>query len=195
VQPAFTFRHLANGASERSPIGLRLAIAAGALAVALVAKPVISHAQPALTDAQVKAGFIYNCAMFIEWPEGGAPTGELRVGVVGADRVAWQLTEMQGRRVNGRALKAKAARADDDPTQFQILFVGDDPRNTQSLLTRVGDAPVVTIGENGEFTARGGVIRLFTQQDRLKFEVNVGRAERSGLRLSAKMLGLAKIVR
>ncbi len=42
---------------------------------------------------------------------------------------------------------------------------------------------------------RGGVIRLYTEQDWLRFEINMTTAERPGLKVSANMLGLAKIVR
>ena len=42
---------------------------------------------------------------------------------------------------------------------------------------------------------RGGVIRPYTEQDWLRFEINMTRAEPAGLKVSANMLGLAKIVR
>jgi hypothetical protein len=167
------------------------------LAAALVTASVRpSVAQEPLTEAQARAGFLYNCAMFIEWPtSSGLDAGENVIGVIGAPAVIALLVDMQGRKVNGRTLRIRALRPGDDPRGLQILFVGVDPRAAQGVLDRIGDAPIVTVGEHDDFTAKGGVVRLYTEQDRLRFEINMTRAEQEGLRVSAKMLGLAKIVR
>ena len=151
--------------------------------------------QSPLTDAQAKAGFLYNCAMFIDWPDGAVHGGEIIVGVAGDDAVVALIADMQGRKVNGRVLRVKAVRPNDDPHDLQILFLGDDVRAFAAILARVGDAPILTIGEQDDFTSKGGVVRLYTEQERLRFEINMTRAEKAGLRVSAKMLGLAKIVR
>jgi hypothetical protein len=171
-------------------------VIAGLLASAVIVGALRGDAaQSPLTDAQAKAGFLYNCAMFIEWPEGAVRGGEIVVGVAGDDAVVTLISDMQGRKVNGRVIRVKAVRPNDDPHDLQILFLGDDLHGSYALLARIGDAPILTIGEQADFTSKGGVIRLYTEQERLRFEINMTRAERAGLRVSAKMLGLARIVR
>jgi hypothetical protein len=151
--------------------------------------------QSALSEAQAKAGFLYNCVMFVDWPT--APdAAEIVIGIIGADSIASVIDGMQGRKVNGRMLRVKLVRPTDDPKAFHILYLGgDDQRTAVALLGKIGDAPVLTVGERDDFTTRGGVVRLYTDRDRLRFEINMTSAERAGLRVSAKMLGLAKIVR
>jgi hypothetical protein len=174
-----------------------LTIAAAALVVAgTMPGAAAATAGQGLTEAQAKAGFLYNCAMFVTWPDEAFTRGELVIGVVGDEAVSSVVKDMQGQKVNGRTLRVAPVRSGDDLDSYHILFVaGDDAKSNTAVLSRVGDASVLTVGESDQFTSSGGVVRLFTEQGRLRFEINMTRAEGARLRVSAKMLGLARIVR
>ena len=84
----------------------------------------------------------------------------------------------------------------DDIAGFAMLFIAaPDDRATASALARVGSSPVLTVGESERFTKLGGIIRLYKENEKLRFEINVSRAQLAGLRISSKMLGLAKITK
>jgi hypothetical protein len=167
-----------------------------AIVVLLLTTVAVAAGGPApLTDAQAKAGFLYNCAMFIAWPSTAMRSGELLLGVAGDDQIVVLMNEMNGRQVNGRTLRVRTVKALEDVRDLQILFVGDATPSAPAFVARVGDQPVLTVGSMSDFTAKGGVVRLYTEQQRLRFEINMTQADRVGLKVSAKMLGLAKIVR
>jgi hypothetical protein len=172
-------------------------IAAAALLGAGAVPPALAAAAgQGLTAAQAKAGFLYNCAMFVTWPADSSARGELVIGVVGDAAVSSVVKDMQGQKVNGRTLRVAPVQSDDELDSYHILFVaGDDAKATKAVLARIGDASVLTVGEADGFTSDGGVVRLYTEQGRLRFEINMTRAEGARLRVSAKMLGLARIVR
>ena len=50
---------------------------------------------------------------------------------------------------------------------------------------------VLTISDAADFTARGGMIGLFTENHRLRFAINVQNAQQAGLRISSDLLKLA----
>ena len=155
-----------------------------------------TDARPGLTEAQAKAGFLYNCALFVTWPPDASRREDLVIGVVGDEAVAAVAKEMHGQKVNGRTLHVSPVRARDDLAAYHILFVaGADPEATRAVVERLAGAPVLTVGESADFTTSGGIVRLFTDQGRLRFEINMTRAEQAGLSVSSKMLGLARIVR
>jgi hypothetical protein len=155
-----------------------------------------TDARPGLTEAQAKAGFLYNCALFVTWPSDASTSKDLVIGVVGDEAVAAVVKDMQGQKVNGRTLRVSPVRSHDDLTAYHILFVaGGDSTSTKAVLERLAAASVLTVGESADFTTTGGVVRLFTDQGRLRFEINMTRAEHAGLGVSSKMLGLARIVR
>jgi hypothetical protein len=150
--------------------------------------------QSPMSAVQARASFLYNCVMFIEWP-GAAASGDVTIGVAGDAPVSTLMAEMQGRKVNGRTMRVRTIKAAEDPRDVQVLFIGDELRDVDTLLARTNHAAVLTVSERDDFTRRGGVVRLYTEDSRMRFEINMTQAEQVGLRVSAKMLGLAKIVR
>ena len=55
-------------------------------------------------------------------------------------------------------------------------------------------APAVTVGDERALTEKGGVVRLHEKAFKLRIEINVDAAERASLRISSKLLRLAKLV-
>ena len=150
----------------------------------------------ALTEAQVRAGLLYNFAAFTEWPDEGSPTGEsLVIGVLGADAVGDALREVRGRSIRGRAIDVRRISRDVDVRQCHVLYVPASAANWQGLLSDSKALPILTVGEHPQFTKLGGVIRLYTEGSRLRFEVNLTRSKEASLQVSSKLLNLAKIVR
>ena len=171
-------------------LGLLLAVTVGAMSVAAAA-PVRR-----LTEAHATAGFLFNCALFIEWPERSASNGELVIGVVGSQAVSDAMLEIAGRAVNGRTLRVRGLKPTDTLEGVHILFIGDeDARTADAVLRTTRHTSVLTVAAQEGFTARGGTIRLLTQDGKLRFEINMTEVERAGLRVSSKMLGHAKVVR
>ena len=78
----------------------------------------------------------------------------------------------------------------------ELLYVGRlDRRRTAQLGVAVQGASVLTVGDDEAFATGGGVIGLYVDGDRLRFAINPASAERQRLRLSAKLLSLAKLVK
>jgi hypothetical protein len=68
-------------------------------------------------------------------------------------------------------------------------------REAQVWIARAAQAPVLTVSDDERLMRAGGIIRISFEQARLKFDVDVARAERSGLRISSKVLRLARVLR
>jgi len=155
----------------------------------------LAHAQQA-SEAAVKAAFIYRFANYIEWPEGAfAPDAPFAIGVAGADDVAAELEKIVvGRTVNGRRVVARRVGEGDPVRGLHALFIGKGVSNPRALL-RASQTPgllVVTEGERG--LELGSAINLVVVEDRVAFEVSVDAAEKNGLRVSARMLAVARRV-
>ena len=53
--------------------------------------------------------------------------------------------------------------------------------------------PVLTVGETDAFMRAGGVIRFYLDDGRVRFEINPDAAARAGVKVSSKLLNLARI--
>jgi hypothetical protein len=63
------------------------------------------------------------------------------------------------------------------------------------ILANSKNSTTLTVGEANGFAQRGGIINLMREENRLRFEVNVTAAAQTRLKISSKLLVLAKIVK
>ena len=148
----------------------------------------------AADEYQVKAAFILNFARFVEWPSDAfGDGGALVVGVVGDDPFGGALDQLNGNTVNGRRLRIKRLRWDDNLRACQILFISaSEGRHLGKIMESIRGTSVLTIGEMPQFNQSGGMIKFVIQDNKVRFEINAGAAGQARLRISSKLLALSK---
>jgi uncharacterized protein DUF4154 len=62
------------------------------------------------------------------------------------------------------------------------------------MLSAVRDLPVLTVSDTLNFARRGGGIEFVREKNRLRFDVNLQGAEQGGIRVSARLLRVARAV-
>lgn len=143
------------------------------------------------SEAAVKAGFVYNFIKFTQWPvqREGMP---IRLCAVSAQPLDGQLSLLQGRSVGSRVIDVRLATPAADWRQCDVLFLGEgDADRLHQLPPRMTSAPVLTLGDLPGFVDAGGMIGLRVEASRVRFDVNLGSAQMSGLVLNSQMLKLA----
>ena len=157
-----------------------------------------SRAQ-ARSESEVKAAFLYNFAKFVDWPAEAFPSGDsaLKICVTGSDSFGPEFGAfIEGKAAQGRRLQFEHVQGAQQAKSCQILYVvSSEKQQVLQILKAVEGAHVVTVGDWNEFARFGGVINFVLENDRVHFEINVDAAERAGVKLSSKLLGVASIVR
>lgn len=174
---------------------------AAALAAALLAGLPLHPAAPAeprVTEGELKAAFLYKFGSYIEWPDEAFADDDspFTLGVVGADDIAIHLEAIvAARTVNGRPVAVRRLRPGDSIAGIQILFVGQAARaGLESLLADARRYPVLIVTETENALARGSMINFVVADDRIRFDVGLDSAARSNLRISARLLAVARRV-
>jgi hypothetical protein len=147
-------------------------------------------------EPALKAAFLYNFMKFTEWPAEAVPSDSaITLCVFGDEAVANALEQtVKGRQVGGRSVSV--ARVNVALSSCHILYVsGVDRRQAVEVIERVKAAPVFTVGDLDGFAALGGVGQLFVENGKMRFALNPSSAQRAGLRLSSKLLALARVVK
>lgn len=149
-------------------------------------------------ERQVKIGFLYNFAKFIEWPSGAVPesSAPFTVGVVGDDSFCDALEEtLRGKTINSRPVVVRKLLGAELDNPGQILFISPSlGKEVPTVLARVRNAPVLTVGDMMDFAALGGVINFKIEEHRVRFEINIDAAQRAGLQVSSQLLAIATVV-
>src|SRR5262245_51662077 len=150
-------------------------------------------------EYEIKAAFLYNFATFVEWPSTAFVDEEsaFLVGVLGKDPFGSTLEEaFQGKTVGKRQI---VVRRFDQLADFQtchLLFVSKSEREqAPKILEFLKGVPTLKVADFPGFAAMGGCINFFVEGKRkVRFEINPEAAKRGNLRISSKLLRLARVV-
>ncbi len=150
-----------------------------------------------MSEAALKAEFLFNFAKFTEWPEDVLPpAAPIVLCVIDAGVGAALDTVVSGRSLNQHPLVVSRVKLDDTLRPCGILYAGKmDKRRVAQMTASLGAASVLTVGDAETFVDGGGMIGFFESEGRIRFAVNLDAVERCRMKLSAKLLALAKLVK
>ena len=147
-------------------------------------------------EQAVKAAYVYNFTKFVSWPVESPLTRapEFTIGVLGDDSLAAAVeATVRGKHAEGRPLVVRRFRAVDEVVPCSVLFVASAmAEQMPQLLQRLQGSAVLTVSDAGGFTSWGGVIGLFLEDNRVRFEIGVSAAQAAGLQVSSKLLRLSR---
>ncbi len=149
-------------------------------------------------DYEVKAVFLYNLTHFISWPVNkfNGPDTPITICILGKNPVTVLLDKIvQGETVNGRQIAIKQITNICNCCPCHILFISSSLKEKlPQIFNTIHAYGLLTVGEVGGFAHQGGVINLNQKQKRVYVEINVQAAKKAGLKISPKLLKVAKIV-
>lgn len=149
-------------------------------------------------EYQVKAAFVYNFAKFVIWPdeETGGQGKEFVLGILGDDPFGEFIDQVvSGKLLRGRRIEVRRMRKLAGPPGCHIVFVSRSEREKlKSILLDLEHSPVLTVSDLEDFSKNGGMITLLLKHGRVRFAINASAVERAGLRMSSRLLALARIV-
>lgn len=158
---------------------------------------VVTQAQSA-TEYQVKAAFLFNFAKFVEWPADAFPgvDAPLQICLLGQDPFGREFEEVIGdKSVNGHRIEVIHPSGVPQARGCQIIFVSSsEKRHALEILRGLRGAAVLTVGDTAGFAGMGGIINFVLDDGRVRFEINVKAADRAHLKISARLLTVAKLI-
>jgi hypothetical protein len=162
----------------------------GLLSAATAARA-IAEDSPSRLD-QLIAGYVLNFTKFVEWPE-GSRSEDLTICVAGNPGLYDALLSGAANpSVGSRHVAVR--RVEDVPSARGCHVLYLEPVSPVRVAQLTTSAPILTVSDGNGFAHAGGTIELFTQQNRLRFIINLENARRAGLRISSNLLQLAASV-
>ena len=155
-------------------------------------------AQDALPEYQVKAAYLFNFLKFVEWPEDAFPDplAPIVIGISGDDPFGNALPQVIiGKTVQGRDLVIHKYHSGEDMRGAHILFIGpSEKKRLPQILSSLRGSSVLTVADTEGFLEAGGMIQFLSENNRVRFAINVDATSRAKLKMSSKLLSLAKVV-
>jgi hypothetical protein len=148
-----------------------------------------------ISEYQVKAAFLFNFVKFVEWPSDSFPAAEtpIIIGVFGTNPFGGDLDAViHNKTVNNRPIEIRQLHLMSECTNCHVLFIsGMVKKRVGEVLSTVGNASVLTVGESDGFTEAGGIINFVREGNKFRFQINAEAAKKAKLKISSKLLGLA----
>jgi hypothetical protein len=164
----------------------------------MIALALASWAQAAagedLPEYRLKAAFLYNFALFTEWPADVGST--LNVCILGKDPFGGEIDPLQGKKIGERSIAVHRKASVESLAGCQVVFIastalGELPRVHAAL----PGGPVLTVADNAAATGKGVALNMIVSQNKIVFDADLAAARGTGVRLSSKLLRLAREVR
>lgn len=165
-----------------------------------IASPVPPAASAEISEYQLKAEFLERFTRFIDWPSQAHfnhdPGQPFVIGIIGNDPFSGYLRSMlDERQMKGRRGELLHVSDFDQIDGCDLLFIAASERSRlREILAHTAGRPVLTVGDAPGFCELGVVINLYTEGDRIRFEINERAVDRSGLRVQAKLYKLARVI-
>jgi len=182
------FMHLAHQISR--------CISAYASALGLTVLCMITSATAApdtYSEDAVKAAYLFRIAGYVSWPEQTPSDAPFVIAVLGSAEMARELRQLlPGHLINNRPAQIREIRGAEDLGSPQILYVGTGrAESLQKMIPAAGlPSTLLVTDEEGGLKA-GSTLNFLLIDRRVRFEVSLTAADRSGLKISAELLGVA----
>jgi hypothetical protein len=170
-----------------------------ALLVLLAISSLRTRAADVALEYKVKAGYIYNFAKFVQWPEKrvSAPGEPIVVSILDRGEALGAIEQvLNGKSVEGHPIHVRGASSPEEALESHVLFVtraaGKSPRE---ILQVLGKAPVLLVGETEKFAEQGGTVGFIREEENIRVALNLDAAMAAGLSVSSKLASVARVVK
>jgi hypothetical protein len=150
------------------------------------------------TEYHVKAAYLFNFLKFVEWPD--ALPGELQtkwvIGIIGTSPIGDELSKLGGsKNVLSRELQVKTFQSTENLRGCNILFISDsEKKRVPAILASLRGSSVMTVADMDHFIDAGGMVQFVVENERVRISIDVGATGRARLKVSSKLLALARAV-
>lgn len=147
----------------------------------------------------LKALFLYNFGSYVEWPPDtfSSDQSPFVIGVLGSAPFENTLTGLAATKtIAGRKILVEFFPSVDKIKPCQILFItrNIDARQQRLAVEKLRNQSVLIVGESAGFADQGGSVNFFIEANKIRFEINPETVKQQELKISSKLLSLAKIV-
>jgi hypothetical protein len=150
-------------------------------------------------EYELKAAILYKLIRFVEWPTSAYADSQARtvLCILGQDPFGNSLKTLEQKKdAAGRPVSIRQLKNENGIRDCHVLYISSSERkNVAQILTRLNGSSVLTVGEMSQFAVQGGVIQFTLEDKQVHFQINLGAASRMELKISSRLLVLARIVK
>jgi hypothetical protein len=161
-------------------------------------------------EYQVKAAFLYNFIMFVDWPDEKMPAANepIIIGIIGKDPFGNAFDPVKDKQAKDRKVVVKRFKGFEDlkksgEAEFNkqieavkkchLLFIcPSEEKVVRDITNLVKDNNILIVGDMPKFLELGGgIVNFVLEEQKVRFEVDTNAAKQAGLKIRSQLLRLA----
>ena len=145
----------------------------------------------------LKATHLLKIAHYIQWPAPAFedPATPITIGVIGAEPLVEELERISpAHEIDKRRVVVKRLTVNDKTAKVHILYIGRRSGAIQGWLTQAERKPLLSVCDATHQLAHTCAVKFLLNEDRLRFDISLPAAERSGIKITAPLLTVARQV-
>ena len=150
-------------------------------------------------ETQLKAVLLFRLTQFVQWPESRFETPEspIVIGILGKDPFGDSLRiAVRGETSQNRPITLQPLERTEQAKSCHIVFISQsEAARVRQITTALAGNAVLTVSDMENFVrAGGGMVRFYTEQNKVNLRINNETAKAAGLVLDSRLLRMADIV-
>lgn len=181
-----------------------------ALLLALCVGPQVRAEATGSREYQIKAAFLYNFLMFVDWPQEKMANSDapITIGIIGNDKFKDAFEPVKDKLVNGRKViitrfkPFEEMKKSDQTVQDKeiesirkchLLYIcSSEEALFKEIINLINGYGVLTVASMEKFTGSGGgIINFIMEEDKVRFEINITSAKQAKIQIRSQLLKLA----
>lgn len=150
-------------------------------------------------EATLKAAFIFRLIQYVDqWPESSSAHKKLAIRVIGDEALEKALREIAAqKKINDKEMDVAALAVDslDSMGEVGVLYFSELPNPKLAAILKVAAKKgILTMSQGKDYAKQGVHVNFYSDDGKLRFEINRKAATQSGFKFSSQLLKLARIV-
>lgn len=151
-----------------------------------------------VSQAEVQSVFLFHFTSFVDWPAKAfsSPSQPLVIGILGKNPFGKHLEDVIRNEKKGEhPIVVKYFSSPEEIGNCHILYiVKTTPEDLNHTLSILKGRNILTVGDSPYFTNNGGMIKFFTENNKVRLQVNKEAANKAELTISSKLLRVAEVI-
>lgn len=147
------------------------------------------------SEAQLKTLYMFNFARFVQWPETKNNLKTFQFCTYPQNPLGDTFHQLQQRTIKDKPVQIKELKSVNEIKYCHAVFIGLDPgADLKKVAVIAKKHHVLTISDQNEFVNKGGMIQMFIEKGKIRFNINFDTSQGASLQIDSKLLKLASDV-
>ena len=150
-------------------------------------------------ESPLKAVLLFRLTQFVEWPTNrfDSPESPVIIGILGRDPFGDSLRiAIRGETARNRPITLRQLQRTEDAKSCHVVFISEsESRRVREITSALAGNSVLTVSDMENFVrVGGGMVRFYTEQNRVNLQINNEAAKAAGLTLDSRLLRMSQVI-